>query len=170
MVVEIGLGGTVDVLRQELMPVRAGLLRLLMMGGTRQAYARALHISLRAVDLRIANLKRDLAAPDRLCLGVRAVSQGWIDPQFPLLYAQTRRPGKDWVMPNTRQLDIVRRRGRGAAVEEVAAASRVGGSTVRRELAYLALVNGAGNAVHAGALFQALGWVGLPEPGAADLP
>jgi DNA-binding NarL/FixJ family response regulator len=153
---------------EDLAPDHLALLHLLIVGGTRQTLARALHLSLRAVDVRIADLKRELATPDRFYLGARGVSQGWVDPLYPIAHARARRIGTGWVTPTVRQLDIVRRRGSGAAVAEVAAAIGVSKSTVRRELAGLAAVNGALNAVHAGALFQALEWVGPLPPRAGE--
>lgn len=132
------------------------VLRLLVVGATREHVIQALHLSSRAVDAYIAQIKHALRTHRRFCLGVRAVRWGYVDCDDPIIYA--RRPGASWVEPTMRQLDVIRPLASGDSVE--AAAGRIGmsASTVWRDLTRLATANGAVNMIHAGALFEALEW------------
>lgn len=144
--------------RGPLPPLHLDVLYLLVIGDRRTTIAHELHLSPRTLDVRIADLKRALGAPDRFGLGVGAVRDGWIDSHYPTTHAAGRRVAADWVAPTPRQLDILRLRAGGAPAGAVATKLGVRTSTVHRYLSQLAVDNGARNAVSAGALFEALAW------------
>ena len=61
-----------------LSPVDRALLRLLAQGKTQQEAARSLHLSVRTVSRRIADLKHQLKADSPLQAGMEAVRRGWL--------------------------------------------------------------------------------------------
>lgn len=61
-----------------LSPVDLALLRLLAQGKTQQEAARSLHLSVRTVSRRIADLKQQLKADSPLQAGMEAVRRGWL--------------------------------------------------------------------------------------------
>jgi DNA-binding CsgD family transcriptional regulator len=61
-----------------LSPVDQALLRLLAQGKTQQEVARSLHLSVRTVSRRIADLKQQLKADSPLQAGMEAVRRGWL--------------------------------------------------------------------------------------------
>lgn len=142
-----------------LTPTHLAMIYLLVRGSSRSAIARDLYLSARAVDQRIADLKRSLAAPDRFGLGVAAVRDGLVHPSYPVRKAAVRRIHPGWVAPRLREYEMIRLRAGGATTEQVATALGRSASGVRRDLARLARINGAPDAVSAGALFEALGWI-----------
>lgn len=142
-----------------LTPTHLDVLYLLVIGAQRDTIVRDLHLSARTIDQRIADLKYALNTPDRFGLGVSAIRWRWIDPAYPISHASARREGSDWLPPSRRQYAILRLRAGGATVDDTASRINVSTSCVRKELGQLAADNGARNAVSAGALFEALGWI-----------
>jgi DNA-binding CsgD family transcriptional regulator len=61
-----------------LSPVDQALLRLLAQGKTQLEAARCLHLSVRTVSRRIADLKQELKADSPLQAGMEAVRRGWL--------------------------------------------------------------------------------------------
>jgi len=61
-----------------LSPVDQALLRLLAQGKTQQEVARSLHLSVRTVSRRIADLKQELKVDSPLQAGMEAVRRGWL--------------------------------------------------------------------------------------------
>lgn len=135
------------------------MLQLLVVGASRQAVAEKLHLSVRAVDLRLAVIRRVLATSQRFCLGVRAVRHDWVDRHYPISHALARRRGGRWEEPIPRQRDIMWMLAAGESVDGVAEMFGMCVRTVRRDLAQLAAANGAAILVHSGALAEALGWL-----------
>lgn len=142
-----------------LTPTHLDVLYLLVIGASRDVIACDLYLSVRTVDQRIGDLKYALNAPNRFGLGVRAIRWRWIDPAYPISHASARREGSGWLPPSRRQYAILRLRAGGATVDEIANRINLSTSCVRKDLGQLAADNGARNAVSAGALFEALGWI-----------
>lgn len=143
---------------RSLSPTHLDVLYLLVLGTQRRAIARDLYLSARTVDQRIAEIKHAIGAWDRFGLGVRAIRQRMIDPRYPVAHASARRSDAEWVTPTKQQYEFLRLRSNGCSIDQVAAKTGMSPSSVRQQLARLATSNGAGSAVNAGALFEALGW------------
>lgn len=141
-----------------LTPAQDDVLHLLVTGGTRHKIARMLHIGVRTVDTRLAELRQLLGTSQRLCLGVRAVRSGWVDPQHPVSTALARRPGNGWTQPSQRQRDLVCLLSEGITVAEAAEKLCVSHRSARGDLVGLTTANGALGLVHTGALSEALNW------------
>lgn len=137
---------------------RLDVVHLLIAGAHREEIACALHMSARTLDSRLADLKLALNAPDRFCLGVRAVRVGWVEPEYPIARACARRACSEWIEPTERQRELLHLRADGASIEEVAVRLGTSRRTVHRHLSQLANENGAPTAATAGALFTALRW------------
>lgn len=144
------------------------VLRLLIVGVTRDGIAHRLHISERKVDSCIQQIKQALGTSQRLCLGVWAVRRALVPSQHPVAHALARRRGAGWVIPHLRQLEVLARLADGASVEEVARQIGMGASTVRGDLTRLARANGAQGMIHLGALAESLGWLCQPDPALAS--
>lgn len=141
-----------------LSPTHLDVLYLLVLGAQRPTIAQDLQLSARTVDQRVAEIKRAIGATDRFGLGVGTIRRRLINPIYPVAHASARRADAEWVLPTSRQYEFLRLRSSGSTVEQVAAKTGMSASSVRQQLARLATRNGAGNAVSAGALFEALGW------------
>jgi DNA-binding NarL/FixJ family response regulator len=61
-----------------LSPIDQALLRLLAQGKKQHEVARSLHLSVRTVSRRIADLKQELKADSPLQAGMEAVRRGWL--------------------------------------------------------------------------------------------
>lgn len=141
-----------------LSPTHLDALYLLVLGAQRPTIARDLQLTARAVDQRVAEIKRTIGAPDRFGLGVAAIRRRLINPIYPVAHASARRADAEWVPPTRRQYEFLRLRSSGSTVDQVAEKTGMSASSVRQQLARLASRNGASNAISAGALFEALGW------------
>lgn len=144
--------------RSELTPAQLDVLCQLVVGTPRRVIARSLHLSGRAVDARIAEIKRYFETTQRLCLGARAVRSALVNTRDPIDQAVRERSGASWSPPTNRQCQIVRLLAEGALDDAVCREAGVSTRTIRREISQLASANGAHDLIHAGALFEALGW------------
>jgi DNA-binding NarL/FixJ family response regulator len=135
------------------------VLHWLVAGESRLAIATALHTTPRAVDLRVVLIKHALGTSYKLCLGVRAVRYGLVKPQHPIAHAIAHRTSSAWLRPTVRQHELLGLFADGASVDDVAEKTGMSVRTVRGEISHLAAANGARNGIHAGALFEAHGWV-----------
>jgi DNA-binding CsgD family transcriptional regulator len=143
----------------------------LAIGMTRLAIARELHLSPRVIDMCTREIKLALASSHRVCLGVRAVRFGYLQPET--IVCATDRPSQGWTAPNPRQLAIVTLLANGEPMPAVARRLGLSVSTVRADLYRLAADNAANTLVHLGALVQALDWLteeALPCGETADPP
>ncbi|MGH3679880.1 MAG: hypothetical protein ACRDT2_06440 [Natronosporangium sp.] len=141
-----------------LSPTDLDVVYLLVLGAQRPTIARDLRLTTRAVDQRVAGIKRIIGAPDRFGLGVAAIRRRLVNPTYPVAHASARRADAEWVLPTKRQYEFLRLRSTGSTVDQVTEKTGMSASSVRQQLARLATRNGASNAVSAGALFEALGW------------
>lgn len=151
-----------------LTPTHFDVLYLLVIGAQRDTIVRDLYLSARTIDQRIADLKYALNTPDRFGLGVSAIRWRWIDPAYPIGHASARRESVAWVEPSHRQYAILRLRAGGATIDNVAKRVNLSTSCVRKALSQLAADNGARNAINAGALFVALGWIQPLQTGLSE--
>lgn len=147
-----------DTARGLLSPTHLDVLYLLVLGAQRPIIARDLELPARTVDQRVAEIKRIVGAADRFGLGVGAIRQRLVNPVYPIAHASARLADAEWVTPTKRQYEFLRLRSNGSTIDQVAGKTGMSASSVRQQLARLAARNGAGNAVSAGALFEALGW------------
>lgn len=147
-----------DTRRGLLSPTQLDVLYLLVLGAQRPTIAHDLQLGARTVDQRVVEIKRAIGAADRFGLGVCAIRRRLINPVYPVAHASARRADAEWVPPTIRQYEFLRLRSNGSSIDQVATKTGMSASSVRQQLARLATRNGAGNAVSAGALFEALGW------------
>lgn len=158
--------------RPELTPAQHAVLCQLVVGTPRRVIARSLHLGDRAVDARIAEINRYLGTTQRLCLGARAIRSALVDPQNPIDQARRARRAATWSPPTTRQLQIVRLLAEDAPADTVCRELGVSTRTIRRDVFRLASANGARDLIHAGALFEVLGWIrpSAPAPATPEPP
>lgn len=147
-----------DTARASLSPTQFDVIYLLVLGEQRPTIARDLGLRVRTVDQRVAEIKLAIGAVDRFGLGVGAIRQRLVNPVYPVAHASARLADAEWVTPTKRQYEFLRLRSNGSTIDQVAAKTGMSASSVRQQLTRLATRNGAGNAVSAGALFEALGW------------
>lgn len=141
-----------------LAPTQVAVLHQMVVGGSHRTIAETLFLSPRTVDKQVAGIKRVLGTSLRTCLGIRAVRYRLVGPHHPIDHARRARHGGMWHPPTVRQLQIIHLLAGDTPIDE--ACSEVGASarTIRRDLSRVAAINGARNLIHAGALFEALGW------------
>jgi hypothetical protein len=153
---------------QQLSPAQSEVLRLLVDGLSRPAISDKMHMSLRTVDHRIAEIKSFFSTEERFCLGARAVRCGAVDGSQVVSRARTRRPDQQWVPPTGTAVVIMNRLAAGSTVAHAGKAVGMAARGVRELLFRFRIGNGAVRLTHAGALYEALGWGSIGERGSCQ--